>query len=69
MFGLYGICVVTSCAIANDYNCYLLVRQFGGRTILTASVAEEEFFPPGEAPPAPPPIDQATDAALADILA
>ena len=44
-------------------------RQFGGRTILTASVPEEEFFPPGEAPPAPPPIDQAADAALADILA
>lgn len=50
-------------------------RQFAGRTIVVANVAEEEFL--GPAPPPPPPepeaapedLDAAATAALNDILA
>ncbi|ORY33015.1 hypothetical protein BCR39DRAFT_520733 [Naematelia encephala] len=50
-------------------------RQFGGRTILVASVPEEEFLgpapppPPPEAPPPPQDLDAAAAAAVNDIMA
>ncbi|KAK4683544.1 splicing factor U2AF 65 kDa subunit, partial [Tremellales sp. Uapishka_1] len=43
-------------------------RQFGGRTILVASVPEDEFLGPAPPPPPPEDLDAAAENAVKDIM-